>query len=61
MQGDPEDADAPGRVPGHSQDAGLGTVGQAGREESRARTAWAWERKNCDQAGPVRPGPGRCR
>jgi hypothetical protein len=33
MQGDPEDADAPGRVFGHGQDIGLGAVGQAGREE----------------------------
>jgi hypothetical protein len=42
----------------HSQDVGLGAVEQAGREESRARIASAWERKNCDQAGPVRRRAG---
>jgi hypothetical protein len=28
MQGDPEDADAPGRVLDHGQDIGLGAAGQ---------------------------------
>jgi hypothetical protein len=56
MQGDPEDPDAPRPVLDHGQDPGLGAVEQAGREESRARIASAWERRNC---GPVgrRPGP----
>jgi hypothetical protein len=58
MQGDPEDADAAGRVPGHGQDIGLGAVEQADREESHARIASAWERKNCDQVGPVRRRAG---
>ncbi len=58
MQGDPEDADAPGPVLDHGQDIGLGAAGQAGREESRARIASAGERKNCDQAGPVRRRAG---
>jgi hypothetical protein len=31
------DPDAPGRVPGHGQDAGPGAIEQAGDEESRAR------------------------
>ena len=33
MQGDAEDADAPGRVLDHGQDVGLGAVEQVGREE----------------------------
>jgi hypothetical protein len=33
MQGDSEDADAPGGVLDNGQDVGLGAVGQAGREE----------------------------
>ncbi len=33
MQGDPEDADAPGRVLDYGLDMGLGAVGQVGREE----------------------------
>jgi hypothetical protein len=33
MQGDPEDADAAGRVLGHGQDIGLGAVKQVDREE----------------------------
>jgi hypothetical protein len=41
MLGDAEDADAPGGVLDHGQDAGLGAAGQAGREESRARIASA--------------------
>jgi hypothetical protein len=41
MQGDPEDADAPGRMLDHGQDIGLGAVEQVGREESRARIASA--------------------
>jgi hypothetical protein len=41
MQGDAEDADAPGRVLDHGQDRGLGAIEQASREESRARIASA--------------------
>jgi hypothetical protein len=33
VQGDPEDADAPGGVLDGGQDAGLGAAGQAGREQ----------------------------
>ena len=33
MQGDPEDANAPGRVLDHSQDVGLGAIEQVDREE----------------------------
>jgi hypothetical protein len=33
MQGDSEDADAPGRVLGYGQDVGLGVVEQVDREE----------------------------
>jgi hypothetical protein len=33
MQGDPEDADAPGRVLDHGQDVGLGAVEQVDHEE----------------------------
>ena len=40
------------------QDVGLGAAGQAGGEESRARIASAWERRNCDQVGAVRRGAG---
>ncbi len=58
MLGDAEDADAPGGVLDHGQDAGLGAVEQVGREESRARIASAWECRNCDQVGPVRRGAG---
>ena len=31
MQGDPEDTDAPGGMPGHGQGIGLGAIGQARR------------------------------
>jgi hypothetical protein len=58
MQGDPEDAEAPGRVLDHGQDVGLGAVEQVDREESRARIASAWDRRNCDQVGPARRMPG---
>ncbi len=58
MHGDSEDADVPGGVLDHGQDVGLGAVEQVGRERSRARIMSAWERRNCDQAGPVRPGAG---
>jgi len=33
MQGDSQDADAPGGVLDHGQDVGLGAVEQVGREE----------------------------
>jgi hypothetical protein len=41
VEGDPEDADAPGRVLDHGQDVGLGAVEQVDGEEGRARMAWA--------------------
>ena len=37
MQGDPEDADTPGRVFGYGQDVGLGAVEQVGCEEVARR------------------------
>jgi hypothetical protein len=57
MRGDSEDADAPGGVLDHGQDISLGAIEQVSREESRARIASAWERRNC-QATPVRRGAG---
>src|ERR1039457_966618 len=53
MQGDADYSDAPGRVLDCGQDVGLGAAGQVGGEESRARMASAWERRDCDQASPV--------
>ena len=41
VQGDAEDADAPGRVLDHGQDVGLGAVEQVDREEVAARIASA--------------------
>jgi hypothetical protein len=41
-----------------AQDVGLGAVEQVGGEESRARIASAWERRNCGQVSPVRPRRG---
>src|SRR6266567_1490051 len=38
--------------------ASLRAVEQVGGEESRARMASAWERRNCDRAGPVCRRPG---
>jgi hypothetical protein len=58
MPGDAEDADAPARVLDHGQDVSLGAAGQVDCEESRARIASAWERRNCDQVGPVRREAG---
>src|SRR5512135_1182083 len=58
MQSDAEDADAPGRVPGHGEDMGFGAAGQVGREKSQARIVSAWDRRNCDQGGPVRRSAG---
>ena len=37
MQGDPEDADAPGRVLYHGQDIGLGTAWSGGLGESHTQ------------------------
>ena len=56
MERDAGDTDTPGRVLDHGKDIGTGSAGQAGREESRARIASASERRNCDQAAPVRRG-----
>jgi hypothetical protein len=58
VQGECEDADAAGRVANHGQGAGLCAAGQAGCEEGRARIASACERRNCDQASPVRRRAG---
>ncbi len=58
MQGAAEDADAPGCVLDYGQDVGLGAVGQVDGEESRARMASAWERRNCDQVSPLCRRPG---
>jgi hypothetical protein len=58
VQGDAEDADAPGRVLHHGQDVGLGAAGQVDAEKSQARIASAWERRNCGQVGPIRRGAG---
>ena len=58
MERDAGDTDTPGRVLDHGKDIGTGSAGQAGREESRARIASAWDRRNCDQVGPARRLPG---
>src|ERR1039458_54548 len=56
VQGDSEDADAPGRVLDHGQ-AWVRSSNSAVKK-SQARIASAWERRNCDQAGPVRRSAG---
>src|SRR5450755_1184953 len=58
MQGDSEDADAPGGVLDHGQDVGLVPLSRSTVNKSHARIAWAWERRNCDQVGPDRCGAG---
>src|SRR5690349_3066207 len=54
MQGDPEDADAPGPVLDHGQDIGLGAVEQVDREESRTPGS---PRPGAQELWPGRPGP----
>src|ERR1022692_4886511 len=58
MQGDAEDADAPGRVLDHGQDLSLGASGRPAVKKPHAKIASAWERRNCGQVGPVRRGAG---
>ncbi len=58
MQGDAEDADAPGGVLDHGQDIGLGAVEQVGREEVAGQDGLGLGARNCDQGGPVRRGAG---
>jgi len=54
MQGDPEDADAPGPVLDHGQDTGLGAVEQAGREEVARQDRLGL---GAQELWPGRPGP----
>jgi hypothetical protein len=42
MQGDAEDADAPGGVLDHGQDISLGAIEQVGREEVAGQTRSQW-------------------
>ncbi len=56
MQGDPEDADAPGRVLDHGQDIGLGAVEQVGREEVAGQDRLGL---GAQELRPGRPGPPR--
>jgi hypothetical protein len=58
VQGDAEDADAPAGVLDHGQGIGAGAVEQVDREEVACQDRVAWERRNCDQVGPVRRGAG---
>jgi hypothetical protein len=62
MQGDPEDADAPGRVLDHGQDIGLGAVKQVDREEVAGQNRLGL---GAQELRPGRPrsaaGRGRCR
>jgi hypothetical protein len=58
MEGDVEDADAPGRVLDYGQDVGLVPLNRSTVKKSHARIASAWERRNCDQVGPVCRRPG---
>ena len=54
MQGDPEDADAPGRVLDHGQDIGLGAVEQVDREEVAGQDRLGL---GAQELRPGRPGP----
>ena len=57
MQGDAEDADAPGGVPDHGQDAGLGATGQF-RGEEVARQDRLGLGAQEPRSGAVRRGAG---
>ena len=56
MQPDAEDADAPRRVPDHSQDIGLGAAGQVNAEEVAGQDRLG---VGAQELCPGRPGPPR--
>src|ERR1019366_624809 len=60
VQGDAEDADAPGRVLEHGQDVSPGAAGQAGREEVAGQDRLGLGAQELHQAGtgPPRRGAG---
>ena len=58
VQGDSENADAPGGVLYDGQDVGLGAVEQVGGEEVARQVASAWDRTSCDQVGTDRRDAG---
>src|ERR1035441_8524555 len=58
VQGDAEDADAPGRVLDHGQDAGPGAAGQVDREEVARQDRLGLGAQELREAGPDRRGAG---